>query len=72
MMHPLEWAWPVRSKMQGVCQKDLRDMGVDLGVWIRAMETPMDQLHYSKVTELLSLKLATSAEASRPPLATKG
>lgn len=60
------------QQISAVCQKYLRDMGVDIGVWIHAMETPREQLYYFKPIELLSLNLATSAEASRPPLATKG
>lgn len=48
------------------CQIYLRDMGVDLGVWVHAMETPKEELYYFKTEELLSLKLATHAEGVRP------
>ena len=51
-----------RAADLGDCQKYLRDMGVDLGVWVHAMETPHDELYYFKPDELLALKLATSAE----------
>ena len=57
--------------VSALCQKYLRDMGVDLGVWIHAMETPKEQLYYFKPAELLSLKLATAANATRPVAATK-
>ncbi len=57
--------------VSALCQKYLRDMGVDLAVWIYAMETPKEQLYYFKPAELLSLKLATAADASRPGAATK-
>jgi hypothetical protein len=34
-------------------------MGVDLRLWVHAMETPKDELYFLKPEELLSLKLAT-------------
>lgn len=52
--------------VSALCQKYLRDMGVDLGVWIHAMETPKEQLYYFKPEELLSLKLATGTERAKP------
>jgi len=57
--------------VSALCQKHLRDMGVDLGLWIHAMETPKEQLYYFKPAELISLKLATTADGSRPPVSTK-
>lgn len=47
------------QRVSAECQRYLRDMGVDLEVWMRAMETPKEQLFYFKPDELLSLKLAT-------------
>jgi hypothetical protein len=47
------------QRISAQCQKYLRDMGIDLGVWVHAMETPKDELFYFKPEELLSLKLAT-------------
>ena len=41
------------------CQKYLRAMGIDLGVWVHAMETPRDELYYFTPAELTELKLAT-------------
>jgi hypothetical protein len=54
------------QRISAICQKYLRDMGVDLGVWVHAMETPKEQLYYFKADELLSLKLATSIAGSKP------
>jgi hypothetical protein len=35
------------QRVAAECQRYLRDMGVDLEVWMRAMETPRDALYYS-------------------------
>ena len=48
------------------CQRYLADMGIDLKVWVHAMETPHDQLFTFKPDELKSLNLVTSAPESRP------
>lgn len=56
------------QRVSAECQKYLGEMGVDLGVWIHAMETPRDRLFYFQRDELLALKLATeagSADAGR-------
>ncbi|MDO9411239.1 MAG: hypothetical protein Q7T81_01515 [Pseudolabrys sp.] len=47
------------QRVSAECQSYLRSMGIDLGVWVRAMETPPDELFYFKSEELLELKLAT-------------
>lgn len=47
------------QRISAVCQKFLKEMGVDLEVWTRAMETPKEKLYTFKRDELLSLKLAT-------------
>jgi hypothetical protein len=57
------------QQISALCQKYLRDMGIDLEVWVHAMETPRDELYYFKPDELLSLKLAT--QASDPKSASK-
>lgn len=49
------------QRISAVCQKFLRDMGVDLEVWTRAMETPKEKLYSFRKDELLALKLATEA-----------
>jgi len=48
------------------CQRHLADMGIDLKVWVHAMETPHDQLFTFKPEELKALNLVTSAPDSRP------
>jgi hypothetical protein len=47
------------QQISAACQKYLRDMDVDIGVWIHAMETPREALYYFTPEELLTLKLAT-------------
>jgi hypothetical protein len=47
------------QQISATAQKYLREMGVDLGVWVHAMETPKDELYYFKPAELIELKLAT-------------
>lgn len=49
------------QRVSAQCQKYLRDMGVDLAVWMHAMETPKEELYYFTPEELLSLKLATQS-----------
>ena len=49
------------QRVSAECQRYLREMGIDLQVWVHAMETPKEQLYYFKPDELLSLKLATQA-----------
>ncbi len=48
------------QRISADCQNYLHDMGVDLTVWVHAMETPRDNLFYFKPDELLGLKLATA------------
>jgi hypothetical protein len=51
------------------CQRYLGDMGVNLQVWVHAMETPRDKLFVFKTDELRSLNLVTAAgvvPANRP------
>ncbi|UFZ03190.1 hypothetical protein LQG66_28715 [Bradyrhizobium ontarionense] len=48
------------------CQRHLAEMGVDLKVWVHAMETPHDQLFTFKPDELKALNLVTAAPESRP------
>jgi hypothetical protein len=50
------------QKISAECQQYLRDMGIDLEVWIHAMETPRQELYYFQPTELLTLKLATAVD----------
>jgi hypothetical protein len=53
------------QRISALCQKYLRDMGVDLQVWLHAMETPKAELYYFKLEELLALKLATAHDGTR-------
>jgi hypothetical protein len=47
------------QRVSAECQKYLREMGIDLEVWVHAMETPKEQLYRFKPDELLALRLAT-------------
>jgi hypothetical protein len=48
------------QRVSAACQKYLQEMGVDLGVWVHAMETPKTSLYYFKPAELQALKLVTT------------
>jgi hypothetical protein len=67
----------VAQNISARCQRYLGEMGVDLQVWVHAMETPHDKLFVFKPDELKSLNLVTAAlaPATRPatakPLATR-
>jgi hypothetical protein len=56
------------QRVSAECQRYLREMGIDLEVWVHAMETPKEQLFYFKPDELISLKLATQ-RGTPPPTA---
>ncbi|NOJ40235.1 COG3904 family protein [Bradyrhizobium australiense] len=62
----------VAQNISARCQRYLGDMGVNLQVWVHAMETPHDKLFVFTPDELKSLNLATatgaapSASAPRP------
>jgi len=58
------------QRISATAQKYLREMGVDLGVWVHAMETPRDELYYFQPAELLELKLATEAAGAKTPVPT--
>jgi hypothetical protein len=48
------------------CQRYLLEMGVNLQVWVHAMETPHDRLFIFKPDELKSLNLVTAPPDSSP------
>jgi hypothetical protein len=48
--------------ISAACQKYLREMGIDLEVWVHAMETPREQLYYFTSDELATFRLATQIE----------
>jgi hypothetical protein len=54
------------QRVSADCQKYLREMGVDLEVWVRAMETPKERLYVFKPDELLAFKLATETGHAKP------
>jgi len=54
----------VAQNISARCQRYLGDMGVNLQVWVHAMETPHDKLFVFKPDELKSLNLATAAAAA--------
>jgi hypothetical protein len=51
----------VAQNISAQCQRYLGDMGVNLQVWVHAMETPHDKLFVFKPDELKSLNLVTTA-----------
>jgi len=51
----------VAQNISARCQRYLGDMGVNLQVWVHAMETPHDKLFVFKLDELKSLKMVTAA-----------
>ncbi|MEP4803501.1 MAG: ATP-dependent Clp protease proteolytic subunit, partial [Hyphomicrobiales bacterium] len=50
------------QRISALCQQALVDFGVDPALWIKAMETPKDQLYVLTSEELEELKLATEVE----------
>lgn len=50
------------QRISALCQQALVDFGVDPALWIKAMETPKDQLYVLTSEELEDLKLATDVE----------
>lgn len=59
------------QQISAECERYLQDMGIDLQVWVHAMETPNDQLYYFRPDELLTLKLATATDDAAPRVARK-
>jgi len=53
----------VAQDISAACQHYLDEMGVNLQVWVRAMETPHDRLFVFKPDELKSLNLVTTVAA---------
>jgi hypothetical protein len=56
----------VAQSISARCQRYLADMGVNLQVWVHAMETPPDKLFVFKPDELKSLNMVTATPASAP------
>ena len=63
---------PARDEMSAAqrisasCQRYLRDMGIDLQVWVHAMETPHEKLFIFRPDELKALNLVTAAPFAAP------
>jgi hypothetical protein len=53
----------VAQNISARCQRYLGDMGINLQVWVHAMETPHDKLFVFKRDELKSLNMVTAAVA---------
>jgi len=53
------------QQITAMTESYLRDMGVDLGVWLHAMATPKSDLYVFTPKEMLELKLATEASADK-------
>jgi hypothetical protein len=58
----------VAQRISARCQRYLGDMGINLQVWVHAMETPHDKLFIFKPDELKSLNIVTAAR----PVTTSG
>jgi hypothetical protein len=54
----------IAQNISARCQRYLAEMGVNLQVWVHAMETPHDKLFVFKADELKSLALITPPPAS--------
>jgi hypothetical protein len=52
------------QRISARCQRYLAEMGIDLQVWVHAMETPKDRLFVFTPEELRSFKLVTAAPAA--------
>ncbi len=50
----------VAQRISARCQRYLGDMGINLQVWVHAMETPHDRLFIFKPNELKSLNIVTA------------
>jgi hypothetical protein len=51
----------VAQRISARCQRYLGEMGINLQVWVHAMETPHDRLFVFKPDELKSLNIVTTA-----------
>src|SRR5450755_2308412 len=56
----------VAQSISARCQRYLADMGVNLQVWVHAMETPPDKLFVFKPDELKSFNMVTATPAPAP------
>ena len=61
---PLRDGMSDAQRISARCQRYLRDMGIDLDVWIHAMETPKDRLFVFKADELKRYNIVTEQAAA--------
>ena len=54
------------QRISARCQRFLADMGINLQVWVHAMETPKDRLFIFKPEELKALNIVTEAAVAAP------
>lgn len=59
------------QRISARCQRYLADMGIDLQVWVHAMETPKERLFVFKPDELSKLKIVTAAPSEQAAGAVK-
>ncbi|MEA2858427.1 MAG: hypothetical protein QOC72_466, partial [Methylobacteriaceae bacterium] len=52
------------QRVSARCQRYLVDMGVDLKMWLHAMETPKDRLFIFSANELRELNIVTPANVA--------
>lgn len=57
------------QRISARCQRYLGDMGINLQVWVHAMETPKDRLFIFKTEELKTLNIVTTVTATEPATA---
>lgn len=57
------------QRISARCQRYLGDMGINLQVWVHAMETPKERLFVFKPDELKSLNILTGATVPEPTAA---
>lgn len=55
------------QRISARCQRYLGDMGINLQVWVHAMETPKERLFVFKLDELKSMNIVTTASVAEPP-----
>ena len=58
------------QRISARCQRYLAEMGIDLQVWVHAMETPKDRLFIFTPEELKTFKLVTANPAPQASAAT--
>jgi hypothetical protein len=59
------------QRISARCQRYLSEMGIDLQVWVHAMDTPKDRLFVFTPEELKTFRLVTESSSSPTPQAVK-